>query len=94
MVAVILEALCSRSHAGTKYSKESLNLVWEIPTEEVQRGFRNKGVKLVYRARWTGAPDTLQLILGDFSTIINIWSKWAQLCTTKAQEIEGFRRLK
>ena len=28
------------------------------------------------------------------STIINIWSKWAQLCTTKAQEIEGFRRLK
>ena len=28
------------------------------------------------------------------STIINIWSKWAQLCTTKTQEIEGFRRLK
>ena len=32
--------------------------------------------------------------VGIFSTIINIWSKWAQLCTTRAQEIDGFRRLK
>ena len=35
------------AHEVTKYSRESLNLAWEIPTKEVQRGCRNKGVKLV-----------------------------------------------